>query len=200
MRTIVNVSWVVSILLECLLLWCLRKERSRFVLWVCSDLLISLVSIWANAVSPRNLYPKIWAISQIPLLIAFSAATIEQLSLCLVEVLIGGAFLVFEAGFLWFQTPLRLRLFAAHVAVSGFMSFAFVLKGTWDGLRPRARVMLLFCMFDCVGYLAELLGSARFYPAAVLMIGQGSCMLMWLIISIGERSSINNRIDVRLYE
>ena len=200
MRAVVNVSWAVAILFECILLWCLRKERSWFVLWIFADLVVSLVSIWANVVSPGNLYAKVWAISQLPLLIAFSAATIEQLSLCLVEVLIAAAFLVFEAGFLWFQTPLRLRLFAAHVAVSGFMSFAFVLKGTWDGLRPRARVMLLFCMFDCVGYLAELLGSARFYPAAVLMIGQGSCMLMWLIISIGERAAVNDRIDLRLYE
>jgi hypothetical protein len=186
-------GWYGSLVLEAGLCWSARRERTRFLLWIAVDLVLSLILVGADRISPRHAYPLLWFWFQIPLLPLLTGAAIEQTDIpadLIVHrtadrtMLIVFTIMAGVIGYVVFFTTPRDRMCAATLAVSACLMVLLVGRWSWDTLSMRGRVMVAFLGLNAVAYLALLLGSTRFNPSTVVMFGQGACIGAWWADSI----------------
>jgi hypothetical protein len=183
MRALVLYGWYGSLALEAGLCRSIARERTRFLLWIAVDLVLSLILVGADRISPRHVYPTLWFWFQVPLLLLLIGAAVEQMA----EYMAGARSLtvmVGVVGYTIFFTAPRDRMAAVTLAVSACLMVLLLCRWAWDTLSLRGSVMVLFLFLNAVAYLALLLGSQRFNPSTVVMIGQAACMGAWWLDSI----------------
>lgn len=184
MQAFVTYGWYVALVLEAALLWKVRREHSAFALWLAVDLILWAVLVPVEYLSPSGMFVTLWPWCQIPLLGAVALAAVEQVAPAgWRPVFFLGALCAAELGCLEYP---RL-MYGPHVAMSGVLAIALVVRWVLSGMSSRGVIMCAFLAVDAAGYLAECFGSLRFQGAAFLIAGQGLCLAAWLGVEWNRR-------------